>query len=595
MKRAIAFPILALLVIALTAAANYAVYQAGYEWFVQRPSMFTVTRNTAAVAVALLVGWLMIPSGGRRRNTEAVMLIAGALFGIGLAVQFRLGHDAPRQLSNDEIDAIRDSVTASMPDVPIDSARRVATAVVRRENAILRRDFEAARVDTRLAQALKAEYGETEMTRRILENREEAVTDNPFIRLLPVFVFIGVVALFARSNLPLILSARWRLIGFYGSLLLCVGVFFYLSGAGGIRGANFAPQELLKLAVPIGWAGFLIHYRDALRSGSREIFTRNPMAIWLYVLALLTFPLIIFIVMRDFGQFLTIGIAQVLLLAYFTRSALYIVMALAALLVTAVVVMGGSPVGGTTPLTLLAILVAAVLIIAWLERFRRRDVLWTSGALVLAGYTVVAFLAAQLPFVRQAMETPRERFLLWADLFNRHGDSGWWDRSRQVIESLYAFDAGGLPGRGLGHGTPFLIPKASSDFIFAAIGEELGIIGAGLIVLAFVSLAVIGLRTAKEIGEDSFAGLLVTGYILLLSSQAFVHIAGTMNILPMTGITLPLVSSGASSLLVMWALVGAVVGLGSRSRIAMEGVAIRRDLQSKKSGGVTEWGRTDEG
>lgn len=580
MKRALAFPILALLAVAVTAVANLAVYQAGMEWFVQRPSIWIVVRNVAAVALLLGAGWSMLPSGEGRRVAATLLAIASVLFGIGLAVQFRLGQDAPRQLDNDEIVTIRDSVRAAMPGASDDSVRRTATIVVRRQNSAMRRDFESARIDTRLARSLEAAYGESGLTRPILAERVIAPMDSPWLRFLPVLVALAAIFLYGRTVLPTLLTARWRTIGFYGSLLLCAAVVLYLSISGGVRGANFAPQETLKLLVPIGWAGFLIHYRGALRAESRERFSNSPFALWLYILGLLTFPLAVFIVMRDFGQFLTIALAQVLLLAYFTRSALYIVLATAGLMVSVVALLGGSD--DTSVLAIPAILIVGVIVMASLERFRRRDVLWTSGAVVLTGYSLVAYLAVQLPFVQRMMATPRQRFLLWADLFSRHGDASWWDRSRQIVEALYSFDAGGLMGHGLGYGTPFLIPKAGSDFIFAAIAEELGVVGAGMIVLAFAMIAVLGLRIARDQGEDSFVGLVVVGYVMLISSQAVVHIAGTMNVLPMTGITLPLVSSGLSSLVVSWGIIGTLVGLGARRERRGEDVVIRSDLQGKK-------------
>jgi cell division protein FtsW (lipid II flippase) len=223
-----------------------------------------------------------------------------------------------------------------------------------------------------------------------------------------------------------------------------------------------------------------------------------------------------------------------------------------------------------------------VLIIGALERFRRRDVLWTSASLVLAGYVGIAFLAVQIPFIARMLSTPRERFFLWADLYSRHGNAAWWDRARQIVESLYSFDAGGLLGHGLGYGTPFLIPKASSDFIFAAIGEELGFAGAAMVILSFAAFTAIGLRIARTLGGDSFAGLVVAGYTLLIASQAFVHISGTMNILPMTGITLPLVSSGMSSLVVSWAMVGIIIGLSAREANAGERLVIVDNAKFKK-------------
>lgn len=567
---------LAAVVIAIAGIANYAVYVAGHDWFVQMPSILVVARNTLMVAAVLLVGWVIIPPSARKRSSENLLLVAGVLFGLGLAMQFRLGHDAPRQLTNNEIESVRDSVRAAMPR----AAEREVAVAARREilqrNATLRRSFEASRVDTRLARSLEDAYGPTSQTRQVLEARVAAPMDNPLLRFLPVVAACLVIGFFARTPLVSTLAARWRQVGFYGSLALCVLIYLYISSVGGIRGANFAPQELLKLIVPVAWAGFLIYYRGAFLAETRERFTASPLALWLYIVALLTLPLLVFVAMRDFGQFLVFGVAQVLLLAWFTRSALYLVLFTAALLVTSVVLMGGG-LFGESIVTVLAILVGAVVVIAALERFRRRDALWTSASIVLLGYTVLAYVAVQIPAVQRMLSTPRQRFVLWADLYSRNGNPSWWDHARQIVEALYAFDAGGLFGRGLGRGSPFLIPKASSDFIFAAMGEELGLVGALMIVLGFVALAAIGLRIARDLGKESFGGLLVAGYTMLLLAQSLVHITGTMNLLPMTGITLPLVSSGLSSLVVAWAMVGGIIGISTGDVASAQKFVIRTD------------------
>ncbi|MEO5930100.1 MAG: FtsW/RodA/SpoVE family cell cycle protein [Candidatus Kapaibacterium sp.] len=575
MKRAVAFPILALLVIAITGVANYAVYQAGIEWFVQKPSLMVVGRNVLAVAVILFGGWLLLPRDGRKRSAETILLAAATLFGIGLAVQFRLGHDAPRQLSNGAIVALRDSVHHANAGASIDSLRRLTSRLVRGENGGMRREFDASRIDTRLARSLERAYGPTPDTRAILDDRQTATADNPFFRFLPVLALLIAAGVMARGNLATLLSARWRIAGFYGSLAICLLTLGYLVSTGGVRGANFAPQEMLKLSLPVAWAGLLIHYRGAFQPETRERFARSPLVLWLYVLALLSSPLVVFVLVRDFGQFLVISIAQTLLLAYFTRSALYVVLFAAGLLASSVILIGPALFGSTSTIMLvLGIVLAAMLAIAALERFRRRDALWTSASLVLVAYVAVAAAAVQLPFVGRMLSTPRERFLLWADLFSRHGNAHWWDHAQQVVEALHSFDAGRLLGHGLGYGTPFLIPKAASDFVFAAIGEELGFTGAAMVILLFVALAAVGLRIARDLGGDSFPALLVAGYTLLLVAQAFVHITGTMNILPMTGITLPLVSSGMSSLVVSWGIIGLMIGLSARAANQAEKLVI---------------------
>ncbi len=576
MSRAVAYPILAVLVVALAAAANLAVFSAGMEWFVRYPAIGVVIRNVVSVALILAGGWFLIPAEGRTRSAETLLVLAAALFAIGAAVQFRLGYDAPRQLGNDEVAAVRDSVHALMKGASEHDMRVASSHAVREINGALRRDFEASRIDTRLARALENAYAPTRETNQILRGRPLAAGDSFGFRMLPVLAALLAIGLGARGNLPTLLSSRWRVAGFFGSLAVCVFTLGYLMSTGGVRGANFSPQEILKLTLPIAWAGLLIHYRGAFLAENRERFTRTPLALWLYTLLLLSSPLAVFLLVRDFGQFLVLSIAQTLLLAYYTRSALYVVLFVAGTVASSAVLMGSTIFAGGTLLAVLGVVAGAVLAIGALERFRRRDSLWTSASLVLVLYVLGVWCAVQLPFVARILATPRQRFLLWADLFSRHGNAAWWDTSRQIVESLYAFDAGGLAGHGLGVGTPFLIPKAASDFIFAAIAEELGFAGGMMVILSFAALVAIGLRIAGTLGRDTFAGLLVSGYTLLLAAQAFVHIAGTMNILPMTGITLPLVSSGMSSLIVSWGMIGLIVGLSVRQQSAGERLVIAK-------------------
>ena len=100
-----------------------------------------------------------------------------------------------------------------------------------------------------------------------------------------------------------------------------------------------------------------------------------------------------------------------------------------------------------------------------------------------------------------------------------------------------------------------------------------------MVVLAFGAIAAIGLRIARDLGKETFPGLLAAGYVLLVVAQAFVHITGTMNLLPMTGITLPLVSSGMSSLTVAWAMIGCIVGMSAQREGGAPRMVIRTDLQ----------------
>jgi cell division protein FtsW (lipid II flippase) len=117
----------------------------------------------------------------------------------------------------------------------------------------------------------------------------------------------------------------------------------------------------------------------------------------------------------------------------------------------------------------------------------------------------------------------------------------------QVAQAQFGMATGGLVGAGLGRGSPTLIPYASTDFIFAAIGEELGLFGTVAILLLYVVLVGKGLKAALE-SHDAFGTLLAAGLSATIALQAFVIVGGVTRVIPLTGVTLPFVSYGGSSL-----------------------------------------------
>src|SRR5690606_11644764 len=143
---------------------------------------------------------------------------------------------------------------------------------------------------------------------------------------------------------------------------------------------------------------------------------------------------------------------------------LYIILFGGALVIATIILLGDS-IAFASPLVLVMVTTALVgIALGALERFRTRGTLWPVASVVLAGFGLLAWLASLLPFVHDMLATPRSRFMLWANLYSRNGDPSWWDNARQVIESLYAYDAGGAIGQGFAEGSSFLIPKAGSDF-----------------------------------------------------------------------------------------------------------------------------------
>jgi peptidoglycan glycosyltransferase len=143
----------------------------------------------------------------------------------------------------------------------------------------------------------------------------------------------------------------------------------------------------------------------------------------------------------------------------------------------------------------------------------------------------------------------------------------WTDRQGdgfQVIESWFALAFGGITGTGPGLGRPDRIPVVESDFIFAAIGEELGLAGATLILAAYLLFVGSGLRVAAST-EEPFDKLLAVGLTFLIGLQAFIIIAGVVRLLPLTGVTLPFISYGGSSLIANYVLLALLLRISHDS------------------------------
>jgi cell division protein FtsW (lipid II flippase) len=147
----------------------------------------------------------------------------------------------------------------------------------------------------------------------------------------------------------------------------------------------------------------------------------------------------------------------------------------------------------------------------------------------------------------------------WLDPFDPSYDSF------QIIQSIYGQAWGGLVGRGLGQGDPTLIPFSYSDFIFAALGEELGLTGVMAILVLYGLIVERGLRTAL-VCRDAFGKLVATGLAVTFALQVFVVVGGVTKLIPLTGLTTPFLSYGGSSLVANWAIIGLLLRISDHAR-----------------------------
>jgi cell division protein FtsW (lipid II flippase) len=261
------------------------------------------------------------------------------------------------------------------------------------------------------------------------------------------------------------------------------------------------PSELAKLLLIVFFAGYLVAKRDALALASRRV-------------AGLMLPRA-----RDLGP---------VLLAWAASLA---------------VLIRGKDLGSS-------LLFFALFVVMLYIATERTSWLLIGLGLFVGGSFTAYFLFAH---VKRRVDT-------WLDPFADPDGAGF-----QLVQSLFGFGTGGLTGTGLGEGRPGVVPFASTDFIMAAIGEELGLVGVMAVLLLFALIVERGLRTALSV-RDSFGTLLAAGLSFSLALQVFVIVGGVTGLIPLTGVTLPWLSYGGSSIVANWMLVALLLRVSDAAR-----------------------------
>lgn len=181
-----------------------------------------------------------------------------------------------------------------------------------------------------------------------------------------------------------------------------------------------------------------------------------------------------------------------------------------------------------------------------------------AGALLFAAAVLISF---------QLFSHVDQRVSTWLNPWADPQGNGY-----QLVQSLFAFGTGGFAGTGLGLGRPDLIPLATTDFVFAAIGEELGLLGTIAVICAFLLLVGSAFRIAVQ-AERPFSKLFAAGLATILGVQTFVIVGGVTRVIPLTGVTLPFVSYGGSSLVANFVILALLMRISDESAADAETAA----------------------
>jgi cell division protein FtsW (lipid II flippase) len=207
----------------------------------------------------------------------------------------------------------------------------------------------------------------------------------------------------------------------------------------------------------------------------------------------------------------------------------------------------------------IGVMIGVALLLFWLQKDLGPALLFSTVLLAMlyvasgrASYVVAGLTLLVLGFAlaNRVFEHVHTRVVIWLDPWSTRETIGY-----QLVQALYAFGSGGVFGAGLDMGSPRYIPAVHTDFVIAAIGEELGLVGTLAVVSLFVLLLQRGFLIAMQ-ARSGFSALLAAGLTSVVALQALIILAGTLELIPLTGITLPFVSYGGSSVVANFVIVG---------------------------------------
>lgn len=540
--------------LAINGLAYLVIYRAGLERGFA-PSILLAVRDLF-IFLPLLGVFIWLARSQRYAGDWTLLTVVVLLFGVGQFTQYRLFTDP-------EYSAGRRAL--------IQAAREAKGNTIRQQTINEQYDAEKKR----------ALFSDPDFR---IPSRGEAVAEpidpgywtferitTSLSTLIPLLGVAGMALAFAlmRRDLILIRLQRHSLIIGLATLLPFIVIALFYSRAGKFLG-NTTPWEPVKITFLISYAGILAdHYRYL----SRTRWGVPPLRFLLPFLVIALMPVASFFALSDFGQMLVFLGAYLTLYLVAVRRIPQLGMAavLALFLLGGAIMVAGLSRGlaGEEPRPGAEMegekaaepsaweRIGGVLSRGIPRRIHQRLHLWRQG-----GIPPVAdeqWWWASEPVNGATVG----RFESGAGFNN---EELWYNRyAYQPAQALFGISDGRLLGKGLGRGYPESVPIADSDFIYAAVAEELGLLGGAVLLVAFLLLVLAGMRTAMT-APDMFTKLLAAGITSFLGLQAIVNVGGVIRMLPMTGITLPFVSHGGWSLVTSFCMLGMLMAISHRNQ-----------------------------
>lgn len=546
-SRASSHFLMLLLIVLITAISHYSIYYGalirGYE-----ASGLTAARNLALLGI-LAVLPVFLSKILKYKGNWTLFTVAVLLFSVGLTVQYRLFSDPEYTSRSGKAEARQ----AKIKTIQEHYVQQHYSAEKKRLMGLPATD--PAPVDLSKEQPRPADIA--------LPDLLSGNTINP---VLAMFCFLAALVLVSNERVHELLKGN----GFLIVLLTLVPLLLAaITSRAGKSLGNMTPWEPSKIPFLIGFAAVLAAlYRNLARTywgipRAKEVVPLVFMAV---------LPFFPFFVLKDFGQMMVFSSVYVTL--YFIavrRFPQRFVLIGSVVLLVSILVVSALPEKTQENIPLLSTVSKPVKKILP-DRIQQRFHLWLDGfnpPTPETDWWKSDYDSYYKRLVKNNADIPE---LLERDpnLQRSINVDAWFDvLAFQPAQATFGLASGGTTGRGLGLGYVELIPVADSDYIYAAIAEELGLLGGLLIIFALIIFVSAGVRTALDC-RDMFGKLCSVGLTAFIGFQALVNIGGITRALPMTGITLPFVSHGGFSLITSFTMLGMLMAFSHRNALDRE-------------------------